>query len=271
MSRGSAIVLTRRRLLGRLVGLARRTALARSPRAPGRQERVQRALGEDDVVADQHVVGVELVGDEQVHLGDVAQAQPADARRRARARPARCARLGDACAARPAPPWSTGVSPSTKAVDDVHAAVAGPVGQGTAQGGGLHLLGGALAVVARRRAVDDATAGELRRADRALTGAAGALLLVRLAAAAADLAAGLGVVRALPGRGQLGHDDLVDQRDVDLDVEDLGGQLDRAGLRARRRRCTSTSSLMAHRPSWLAPSPRCGRARARPWGRGRHP
>ena len=85
------------------------------------------------------------------------------------------------------------------------------------------------------RAVHDATAGELRRAGRALTGAAGALLPVRLLAAAADLAAGLRGVRALAGGGELGHDDLVDQRHVGLDVEDLGGQLDRAvGLAGRR-------------------------------------
>jgi hypothetical protein len=45
--------------------------------------------------------------------------------------------------------------------------------------------------------VHDATTGELRRADRALTGATGALLLVRLLAAAGDLAARLGLGRAL--------------------------------------------------------------------------
>ena len=70
----------------------------------------------------------------------------------------------------------------------MHPALAGPVGEGTAQGGGLHLLRGLLRVVARLRAVDDATAGELRRAGRALTGAAGALLAVRLGATTADLA-----------------------------------------------------------------------------------
>src|SRR5690606_15961628 len=85
----------------------------------------------------------------------------------------------------------------------VDAAVARPVGQGTAQGGGLHLLGGALRIVARLRAVDHATAGELRRTDRALTGAAGALLLVGLAATTADLGTGLGGVRALAGGGLL--------------------------------------------------------------------
>ena len=78
----------------------------------------------------------------------------------------------------------------------------------------------------------DATAGELRRARRTLTGAAGALLPVRLLAATADLAAGLGRVRALAGRGLLRGDHLVHQRDVGLDVEQLGGQLDGAVLLA---------------------------------------
>ena len=82
------------------------------------------------------------------------------------------------------------------------------------------------------RAVDDATAGHLRGADRALTGATGALLLERLAAGTGDLAAALGLVRALAGGGELGDDDLVDQRDVGLHVEELGGQVDRAGLLA---------------------------------------
>ena len=162
-------------------------------------------------------------------LGDVAQALASRRRRRARATTSTLRRSVMRGDAPPRRPWSTGSSPVDERADHVDAAVAGPVGQGAAQGGGLHLLGGALLVVARRRAVHDATTGELRRAGRALTGAAGALLLVRLAATTADLAAGLGAVRALAGRGELGHDDLVDQRDVDLDVEDLGGQLDRAG------------------------------------------
>ena len=121
-----------------------------------------------------------------------------------------------------------------EARDDVHAAGAGAVREGTAERRGLHLLRGPLAVVARRRAVDDATAGELRRTGRALAGAAGALLLVRLPATTAHLATVLRVVGALARRGELRDDDLVDQRDVRLDVEDLGGQVGGAGLLALR-------------------------------------
>ena len=94
-------------------------------------------------------------------------------------------RLRDARPASPTPSWSTAPSPSTSAVDHMHAAMPRPVGQRTAQGGGLHLLRRPLLVVARRRAVHDATAGVLRRADRALPGPAGALLPVGLPAATA--------------------------------------------------------------------------------------
>src|SRR5262249_9397286 len=74
--------------------------------------------------------------------------------------------------------------------------------------------------------MDRAAAGVLRRPQRALAGPAGALLPVRLPAAAADRAPGLGGVGALPGRRLLGHDHLVHQRDVDLDAEELGRELD---------------------------------------------
>ena len=74
-----------------------------------------------------------------------------------------------------------GASPDTNSLHHVDPAVAGPVRQRAAQRGGDHLLRGPLRVAARLRAVHDAAAGELRRAGRALTGAAGALLPVRLA------------------------------------------------------------------------------------------
>ena len=197
-----------------------RAALGRT-----RQELVEGAAGEDDVVGDEHVVGVELVGREQVDGLGVAQALPRQL----------VAALGDhehVLALREAGERGDG-APGRRRVaveqagDDVDPPVARAVGQGTTQSGGLHLLGRALGVGARGRAVHDATAGELRSPGRTLTGAAGALLAVGLAAAAAHLAAVLGGVRALAGRSQLGHDDLVDQRHVDLDVEDVGGQRDR--------------------------------------------
>ena len=59
----------------------------------------------------------------------------------------------------------------------------------------------------------------------ALAGAAGPLLAVRLAAAAADLAAGLRVMRAQVAARQLGGHDLVEDGRVDRGVEQLVAQL----------------------------------------------
>ena len=104
--------------------------------------------------------------------------------------------------------------------------LAGAVRQGTAERGGLHLLGGALVIGPGRGAMDNAATHELRCAGGALAGATGALLLVGLLAAAAHLAAGLGVMCALAGGGELRDDHLVDEGDVDLDIEDLRGEVD---------------------------------------------
>src|SRR6516225_5221099 len=122
-----------------------------------------------------------------------------------------------------------------EAADDQDPAVAEPVRQRAAQGRGLHLLRRPLHVGTRHRAVRRAAAGVLGRAERALAGPAGALLPVGLLTAAADLAAGLGRVGALPGRGLLGHHDLVDQRHVHLGGEDRLGQVDRLVALAGRR------------------------------------
>lgn len=143
--------------------------------------------------------------------------------------------------------------------DHVDTSVAGPVGEGVAQGRGLHLLRGPLRVVTRGGAVNDATAGELRRTGRTLTGAAGALLTVGLPTATTDLGAGLGLVRALTGSGQLCDDDLVKQRDADLlYVEDLRGELDASGLVASGRKDVNSAHRYL-RPPW----PRCGPGRGR--------
>jgi hypothetical protein len=82
--------------------------------------------------------------------------------------------------------------------------------------------------------VDDPTAGHLGSTDRSLTGTTCPLLLERLATGTRDLAATLGLVRSLARCCALGDDDLVDKRNVGLDVERLGGQIDAADLRALR-------------------------------------
>lgn len=140
--------------------------------------------------------------------------------------------------------------------DDVNAVVASAVRQGAAQCSSLHLLGGALAVVTRGRAVYDATTGHVRSTDGTLTGAAGALLSVRLATCAGNLGAGLGLVRTLTSSSQLGHNDLVQQRNVRLDIKDPGGEFDVE--------CLDRHVLML-------PSRQSGRGRPCHGGRERHP
>ena len=74
--------------------------------------------------------------------------------------------------------------------------------------------------------MNDATAGEVRRADRALAGATGALLAERLLTTAADHAAGLGGVGALASCRLLGDNHLVHQGDRRLAVEEFGREVD---------------------------------------------
>jgi hypothetical protein len=76
------------------------------------------------------------------------------------------------------------------------------------------------------RAEDRAAAAIVRRPDAALPRTTGALLAVRLAAATANLTAGLGVVRAGATRGQLGGHDLVEHGGVDRCSEQLIAELD---------------------------------------------
>src|SRR5699024_3811813 len=96
------------------------------------------------------------------------------------------------------------------------------------------ILRGTLAVIARLRAMRDAAALELRRADRALPSVTGPLLPVRLFATAGTHAARLRRVRALPARGQLRDNNLVQQRNAGVHVEDLVGKVDGAvGLTVR--------------------------------------
>src|SRR5690606_15344598 len=119
-------------------------------------------------------------------------------------------------------------------VDDVDASATSAVGECTTKRGGDHLLGGALRVVARHWPVDDSTTGHLGGADRALASATGSLLLERLATSTRDLAATLGLVRALASCRALRDNNLVDERNVGLHVEGLGGKLNGADLLALR-------------------------------------
>ena len=233
--------LPRRRRLRRLALRPRLAGVSDGRRAvtAGRtgEERGERALGEDHVVADEHVVGVELVRRDQVDRRRRCAGSSRSARRCARAPPGRAG-----CDAILASVGRRRLGRRRVAVDergdDVQPAAAGPVGQGAAQRGGLHLLRGALRVVARRRAVDDATAGELRRAGRALTGAAGALLAVRLLPPPRTSPRVL--VSCVPWRAAASWATTTWWISGMLicDVEDLGRQLDGAGLTSPVGDCT---------------------------------
>ena len=113
-----------------------------------------------------------------------------------------------------------------EAVDDLELLVDELGRQRTAQGEALHLARQALLVGARVRPEHHAAAAVVRRGDGALAGAAGALLAVRLLATAADLAAGLGVVRAGPPGGQLRGHDLVQHGGIHRGREELIAELD---------------------------------------------
>ena len=103
-------------------------------------------------------------------------------------------------------------------------------GERAAQCGALLLAVDLEGVAARLRAEDGAAAGPDRAAARAGAGAAGALLAPRLRATAADLAAGLGGVRALAAGVELGADRLVDERAVERRAE--GGVVELDGCAA---------------------------------------
>src|SRR5699024_12385754 len=195
-------------------------------------EVLERTGGEDHVVTEHDVVGVHLIGVQDMGGRQVARAERAQVVVATHDHQ-QVAAVGDVRQGA-----AHGLGRRDIALQerghDVDAAVAGPVREGSAQGGGLHLLRGALAVVTRDGAVDDAAAGELRGAQGALTGTTGALLLPGLLAAAAHLGARLGLVGALAAGRLLGDDHLVDQGHIGLHVEDRRRQLDGAGLLAGR-------------------------------------
>ena len=203
--------------------------------------RVERRLREHDPVVEEHVVGVELLGQQDLHaLAEVAQRLPhgllgaeqheqqRGCARAAVARSASSASSADVGLAHVAQPEaSSSLTPAlvfgsvdAPVVDDDDLALGGAVGQRAAQREADHLLGRALRVVAGLGTVRHTAAAPLRRADRALAGPAGALLAPRLGAAAAHLGARLGAVRARPLGGELRGDHLVHHRDVGLDAED---------------------------------------------------
>src|ERR1700754_2635418 len=92
-----------------------------------------------------------------------------------------------------------------------------------------HLLRQVGRMAAHPRTERTATAAELRHAGRAVTGAAGALLLVHLLAGAPDVGAPLRLVRAGLALVELPLHAARDDVGARLEAEDGVGQLHRAG------------------------------------------
>src|SRR5258706_5933388 len=113
-------------------------------------------------------------------------------------------------------------------LDDSYLPVERFLAQGGAQREPTHLLRHALLVAARVRSEDRSTALHGRFADRAVARATGALLSIRLGAAAGNRAAGLGRGRPLARVGELAQVGLVHDRHVGLLVEHGLGELDLA-------------------------------------------
>src|SRR3982074_2981134 len=90
-------------------------------------------------------------------------------------------------------------------------------------------------VRAHHRAERPAAAAELRHPGRAVTRAAGALLLVHLLAGAPDIGAALGLAGAGLALGELPVDAALDQILARLQTENGVGKLNRAGRLAFKR------------------------------------
>ena len=97
-----------------------------------------------------------------------------------------------------------------------------------------HLLRGFLAVITGLWAVSNAAATPLRRADRALTSPAGALLTPWLCTATTPLSAGLGGVCTSTTSCELCGDDLVHYRNVWRDAKDVVREIGASGRLSRK-------------------------------------
>ena len=130
-----------------------------------------------------------------------------------------------------------------------------------------HLARHVLVVRARRRTEHRATAHPVRRARRALTGAAGALLLPRLLVAARDVLADLRrrVALALVGEERLHR--LVHHRHVDRAVERRLRAARPSRARGAERRVRGRLGVCVCCQPWLTPA--SGRRRSRSSGRRR--
>ena len=139
------------------------------------------------------------------------------------------------------------------ALDDHDLALVRAIGQCRTQRELDHLLGGLLAVLAGLGPERNATTAEVRSAGGTLACVAGALLLERLLAATANLGTSLGALGSGTTVRQLGRDDLVHDRNVGLNTEQLAVELDAAGVAS----LDCLERYGSHQVT--SPSLRCGR------------
>src|ERR1035437_1031098 len=190
---------------------------------------LERVAGHQHRVRGEQVAHREVGGEDDAHLGQVAGAAleqlvvRAEDDEHARSRLDGAQQLDDGAGARY-------VELETAENRDVAVLRLGR--ERAAQGEAALLARHLLAVAARRRPEDHTAPRPLRRADRSLAGAPSALLAPRLLATAAHLGAGLGVMGALAGVGELAEQRLVHHRGVDRAPEDRLGQLQLTGGRA---------------------------------------
>ena len=113
--------------------------------------------------------------------------------------------------------------------DDYQAALLRLAGQRANERAAPHTLGGAVAVAPGARAEGNAAAAPYGGSDGSRAGASGVLLWSGLGAAARHLAARLGLGGSLPAIGEMTDHDLVHERDVRLDAENVVSYGDGAG------------------------------------------
>ena len=198
--------------------------------AASTDEGVKSGLAEHDGPRVDDVVGVELIGGQDVDPVEVAHGQPGDLLA-AIQDDEHLAELGET-GEDGLGLLGRGLVTVNQGGHDEDAIVASHVGQSATQSSSHHLLGGALSVGARLRTVNGAATDPLWCTGRTLTGTTGALLAPRLLATTGDQATSLRGVGALTSSRELGDDDLMDQRNVGVRVEDVTGKLSRPGLLA---------------------------------------
>src|SRR4029079_16519750 len=187
----------------------------------------QGGVGEEHVVAAQHVVGVELATLDQLNFRQVQETLDrvgvvdVDDDQRLAVDAEGTQQLLGVLGLR---------SLEAPGIDDDDLAVGGAITEGRPQRRFDHLLRCLLVVLTGLGTVGHTATAHVRRPAGALAGIARALLLERLLAATTDLGTGLGALGATAACRELRRDDLVHQRNVWLHAEHAVVEVEAAGV-----------------------------------------